>query len=117
MSDGKFDMIIVAARQETFEDTFLAKNCWHEISLDESKIPDLKYIGAYRTNPTSAITHFASIDRIEEYNNTGKYIVHFVAPGRRLSSEIVSGKRLKQIQNIKYTSISNILAAKTLDDL
>ena len=35
----------------------------------------IKYIAAYRTQPVSAITHYAPVSRIEPYGEGGKYKV------------------------------------------
>jgi hypothetical protein len=37
----------------------------------------IKYIVGYQTAPISAITHYAPIDRIEPYGESGKYKVIF----------------------------------------
>ncbi|MGB1285943.1 MAG: hypothetical protein ACPG7F_05365 [Aggregatilineales bacterium] len=112
------DTIIVAAKEETFEDTFLAQNCWYAISINEKQIPDIRYIAAYRSAPVSAVTHFAKIASIEPYEgDKDKYILHFEGSAKRLACRIQQGKTSTHIQSKKYTSLENMLAAKTLDDL
>lgn len=37
----------------------------------------LKYIAVYQTQPVSAITHYAPVERIEPYGEHGKYKVIF----------------------------------------
>lgn len=117
MTDEKFDTIIVSARQETFEDTFLAKNCWYQVRIDADKHDDIQHIAVYRTAPVSAITHFASVSSIEKFEDTDNCIIYFSENAERLPTFITSGKKLKSIQNIKYTSVAKMLVAKTLDDL
>jgi len=117
MSEEKFDTIIVPAHQEGFEDTFLAKNCWYAIRIDEDKHDNIQYIAVYRTAPVSAITHFAPVASIEQYEDTDKYIIYFTENAKRMASPITGGKKLKHLQNTKYTSIAKMLVAKSLDDL
>ena len=117
MSDEKLDTIIVPAHQENFEDTFLAKNCWYQIRIDEDKHDNIRYIAVYRTAPVSAITHFAPVASIESFEDTNKYIVYFAENAKRIASPIVGGEKLTHLQSTKYTTIAKMLAAKTLDDL
>lgn len=117
MSDDKFDTIIVPARQETFEDTFLAKNCWYAIRIDDDKQENIKYIAVYRTAPVSAITHFAEVSSIVRHEDSDKFVVNFEGNAKRLSTPISAGKKLKRLQNIKYTTVAKMLVAKSLDDL
>ncbi len=83
-TNDPIDTIIVPAREDGFQETFLGKNCWYQIRLSKSKIPVLKYIAVYRKAPISAITHIAEIDRIEEYQNSGKYIVYFKGKAKEI---------------------------------
>ena len=46
-------------------------------------LPRIKYIAAYRTAPTSAITHYAPVERIEPYGDSGKYRLVFASRQRR----------------------------------
>ena len=117
MADDTFDTIIVPAHQEGFEDAFLAENRWYAIRIDEDKHDKIKYIAVYRTAPTSAITHFAEVSSIVPQDGTDKYIVNFEGNAKRLASPIEGGTKLRHLQNIKYTSIVKMLAAKSLDDL
>jgi len=62
LSTGKphLDTVIVPARPEGFEETFIGQNCWYAIRISGRMLPKIRYIAAYRTQPDSAITHYAS---------------------------------------------------------
>jgi hypothetical protein len=86
--ERKKDMIIVPAREEGFKKVFLGRNCWYSIRIAEEKLNWLRYIAGYQIAPTSAVTHFAKIRKIEKYKNTGKYIVFFTGKARKLRKPI-----------------------------
>jgi hypothetical protein len=45
----------------------------------------LKYIAAYVASPTSAITHYAPIRSIDPWQNTGKMVITFAGPARKIT--------------------------------
>lgn len=74
------DTIIVPAQEEGFGRVFLGENCWYAIRIAGGMIDKIKYIAAYQSRPVSAITHYAPVDRIEPYGDSGKYKVVFSGP-------------------------------------
>ncbi|WP_069130092.1 hypothetical protein [Rhodohalobacter halophilus] len=74
---SEIDTIVVPARKDGFEETFIGENCWHHIRLNSSMIPKIKYVAAYQTAPISAITHMAEVKSIEQWQDTNKYILYF----------------------------------------
>lgn len=76
----ELDTVVVPARREGFEETFLGKDCWYKIGMASSMVDRIQHIAAYRTAPVSAITHHAEVASIEKYQDTGKYILHFKEP-------------------------------------
>ena len=80
-------------------------------------IPRIKYIAAYVTAPTSAITHWASVKSIEPWEDSRKYVVNFSAPAKPIGPlKLVQGGKVKALQNIRYTSFARLSAAKSLED-
>lgn len=79
------DTIVVPAQQEGFEQVFLGENCWYAIRIAGGKLTQIKYIAAYQTQPISAITHYAPVDRIEPYGEGGKYRVIFSEPATAIA--------------------------------
>ena len=61
----KPDTVIVPAQSEGFEKVFLGEDCWYAIRISGGMLDKIKYIAAYQTQPVSAITHYAAVDRIE----------------------------------------------------
>lgn len=115
-----FDTIVISAKQEGFEEVFLGKKCWYAtngLSISSAMLDKFKYIAGYQSAPISAITHIAEITKIEKFNNTNNYIIHF--------DDI---KHIKQIglpknepkyapRSPRYTNIERIEKAKTLKDV
>lgn len=71
------DTIVVPAQKDGFEETFIGEDCWYAIRISGGMLKNIKYIAAYQTDPVSAITHFAPVERIEHYGEGGKYKVIF----------------------------------------
>jgi len=111
------DTVIVPAQEDGFQETFIGENCWYAIRISGGMLPRIKYIAAYRSAPVSAITHYASVKRIESYGDGGKYRLIF----SKLATEIppipfgdaVAGT----MQGPRYTSLEKLLAAKSVADL
>lgn len=115
LDPADIDTIVVAAQQEGFESVFLGENRWYSIRISASMIPKIKYIAAYQVNPISAITHIAKIARIEPYQETGKYILHFSEPAEKIKKVPIGKDRYKAPQAPRYSSRDRILAAGSMD--
>lgn len=114
---AEIDTVVVPAREDGFQETFLGEACWYAVRLHTSMIPQIKYIAAYRVAPTSAITHWAPVRLIEPWRDTGKYILHFAQPASEMGPiSLVRRGRIKALQNLRYTTLDRLLKAKTLDD-
>jgi hypothetical protein len=71
------DTVVVPARKEGFEREFLGNHQWYAIRISPAMKDRLQYIAAYQVAPVSAVTHIAEIERIEPYQDTGKFKVIF----------------------------------------
>lgn len=112
------DTIVVPAKEEGFERVFLGENCWYAIRISAAIAPHLRFIVAYRTQPVSAITHLAEIERIEPYGTEGKYRVVFHGPAAALETPIPFGDAAPgAMQGPRYTSRARLRAARTVGDL
>ncbi|MFH1483680.1 MAG: hypothetical protein ABIG98_05460 [Chloroflexota bacterium] len=115
---SELDTIVVPAREDGFQETFLGENRWYAIRIHSSMIPQIKHIAAYRVAPISAITHLASVSRIVAWQDTGKYCLEFAEPAREIGPiKLDPGKRGKVPQSPRYTALSKVLQAKTLTDI
>jgi len=111
------DTIVVPAQDEGFQETFLDENRWYQIRIHSSMIPKIKYIAAYRVAPESAITHFASVKKIERWKDTAKYVLYFSEAAQAIGPiRLVPKSRVKALQAPRYTSFERLMKAKTLDE-
>ncbi len=111
------DTIVVPAREDGFQETFLGENRWYEIRIHATMRPQIKYIAVYRTAPISAITHIAPVKSIEPWEESGKYVVNFSEPAKEIPPIKLVPSGVRPLQNIRYTQRERLMNAKTLDDL
>ena len=116
-SSGGIDTVVVPAHQEGFEDTFLGDNCWYSIRISGGMLDRIKYIAAYQTAPTSAITHYAPVDRIESYGDSGKYKLIFSAKAEQLNPIPYGDAPRGMMQSPRYTNFEKLKIANDLTDL
>lgn len=119
LTGGKWDTIVIPAREEGFKRVFLGENCWFAIRMNAREIPKFKYIAAYQVAPVSAITHIAEIEEIVPYQNSGKYLVRFKSKAKELEKPIslADGKVGSQPQSPRYTTYEKIISSSKLEDL
>lgn len=114
---AEIDTLVVPAQEEGFKDTFVGEDRWYAVRLNSSMIAKIKYIAAYRTAPTSGITHIAPVESIEPWQNTDKYVINFAEPAQAVGPiRLVPQGAVKAPQNIRYTSHVRLMGAKTLDE-
>ena len=114
---SEIDTIVVPAREDGFQETFIGENCWYAIRLNSSMIPKIKYIAAYRVAPLSGITHIAEVKSIEQWKDTNKYILYFNQPAEKIKKVGLGKSKGKAPQSPRYSSKSRILSADSLDDV
>lgn len=114
---AEVDTIVVPARVDGFEETFIKENRWYSIRIHGSMIPKIKYIAGYQAAPVSAITHVAPVASIDQWRDTAKYVVNFSEPARELGPlGLVKNGSVKAPQGPRYTSIRRLHAASNLDE-
>lgn len=112
------DTIVVPAWEEGFREVFLAENCWYAVRISGGMLPRIRYAAVYRTAPTSAITHVASVARIEPYGDGGKYRLVFSSPAKPLPKPIpLANAPAGTLQGPRYTTYKKLLSAKRVSDL
>lgn len=68
--------------------------------------------------PISAITHYAEVQSIEEYGDSGKYKLIFKSPANPLDKPIPFGDAPQgAMQGPRYTSKEKLMTATSLADL
>jgi hypothetical protein len=117
-----FDTLVCPARDEGFESAFLGQRAWWAIRIREENIPKLRYIAMYRVAPTSAITHYGEIERVEPYTGTdepqGKFRVVLKGDPVVLPHPVGIGKNAHlKPQAPRYAALAEILKAKSLDEV
>lgn len=111
----ELDTIIVPAHEEGFNEVFIGENSWYAIRLSAAMVPRIKYIAAYITAPTSAITHYAEVATIDKYKDTNKYILYFKGPAKPIGPIKLDEKRKGAApQNPRYTTFDKLTRAKTV---
>jgi hypothetical protein len=111
------DTIIVPAREEGFERVFLGEDCWYAIRISGGMLDKIKYIAAYQSQPVSAITHYAPVNRIEPYGEDGKYKVVFSMKARAITPIPFGDAPQGTMQGPRYTTFTQLMAAKKLTDI
>ena len=114
---GHRDTVVVPAQQEGFESTFLEENCWYAIRIAGGMLDKIKYIAAYQTHPTSAVTHYAPVSRIEQYGESGKYKLVFSEKAKPVGPIHFGDAPMGSMQSPRYTTIDRLRTAKTLSEL
>jgi|ERR1039457_5307364 hypothetical protein len=111
------DTIIVPAQKDGFERVFLGEDCWYAIRISGGMLDKIKYIAAYQTQPVSAITHYAPVDRIEPYGESGKYKLVFSEKAKEIAPIPFGDAPQGAMQGPRYTTFAQLTAAKKLTDL
>ena len=114
---NEIDTIIVPAKEDGFERVFLGENCWYAIRISGGMLKKVKYIAAYQSQPVSAITHYAPVNRIEPYGDGGKYKVIFSEKAQPIGPIKFADAPSGSMQGPRYTSLSRLRSAKKIADL
>ena len=80
-------------------------------------ISRIKYVAGYRVAPTSAITHYADVRSIQQWEETSKYVVNFAGPAKAIGPiPLLPKSRIKAPQGPRYTSMARLEQAKNMDE-
>jgi len=110
--------VVVAAREDGFEEEFMNKNRWFAIRIHASMLDKIKYIAAYQVAPVSAINYYAEIAKIEKWNDTNKYILYFKDKAIKIEPiELDKNKKGIAPQAPRYTSFEKLKKAKVMSEL
>jgi hypothetical protein len=113
----EFDTVVCAAFPDGFKHAYVENNAWWAIRLSQKAREQLKYLAIYEKAPVAHISHYAEIDRIEPYKDTGKYILYLKNKKTIKPIKLEGGKSGDAPQSPRYTTLNHLLNAKTLADL
>jgi hypothetical protein len=111
----EFDTVVCAAFEEGFKSAYEQKNAWWAIRLSQLAREKLKYLAIYEKSPVMAIRNVAEIDRIEPFEDSGKFIVYL--KNKQLISPIKFDKPGSTPQSPRFTTYKRLLSAKFLSKL
>ena len=118
INTAELDTIVVPARSEGFEQTFLSEKRWYAIRIHASMRDQIRWIAGYQVAPISAITHVAQVQSVEPWEGSGKFVVNFRAAAEKIEPiRLVGGSRGAAPQAPRYTTKARLDAAKVLSDL
>jgi hypothetical protein len=112
-----FDTVVCAALEDGFKHAYLENNAWWEIRLSQKARENLKYLAIYEKAPIAHISHYAEIERIEPYKDTGKYILYLKNKKTVKPIKLGKGKKGEAPQAPRYTTLSKLLNAKSVSEL
>jgi len=112
-----FDTVVCAAFEDGFKHAYLENNAWWEIRLSQKARENLKYLAIYEKAPIAHISHYAEIERIEPYKDTGKYILYLKNKKTVKPIKLGKGKKGEAPQAPRYTTLEKLLKAKAISEL
>ena len=110
-----FDTIVVPMPIGEFERVLVGKSQWYPVAIAEENIGRLKWLAAYVTRPTSAITHKARVRTIKRRAD-GRYVVHLAGSVTRIKP-VPKGSVSGGIRGPWYTDQRKLQSAKSIRDL
>jgi hypothetical protein len=114
----ELDTVVVAAKEEGFENEFLENNRWYQIRISASMLDRIKYLAVYQVAPVSAITYYAEVASIEKWKDTNKYVLNFKGPAQKVGPILLEkDKSSLAPQGPRYTSIEKLLKATKLSEV
>jgi hypothetical protein len=118
LSPDEIDTIIVPAKADGFQETFIGEHRWYAVRIHGSVRSQIKYIAGYQVAPVQAVTYFARVKSIEPWEDSGKFVLNFSEPAQQIGPiPLVKGGRVKPPMAPRYTTHERLLKAKNLDEL
>lgn len=113
---GKPDTVVVPAHPQGVQETFLGESCWYAIRISGGMMDHIKYVAGYQTQPVSAITHYAPVDRIEPWGEGSKYKLVFSDSPREIGPIKRGDAPRGVMQGPRYVYLDDLLKAGQLSD-
>jgi hypothetical protein len=114
----EIDTIVVPAKADGFQETFIGENRWYQVRIHGSVRPQIKYIAAYQVAPVQAITHIASVKSIEPWMDSGKFVLNFREPAKAIGPiPLLDDGQVKGLRSPRYTTHDRLIKARSLDEV
>jgi len=117
LHEVEFDTIVSPAFEDGFKHAYINNNAWWAIRISQKAREKLRYLAIYEKKPVMAVRHYATIDRIEPYKDSGKFIVHLKNKKTIQPIKLDRGKKGVAPQSSRFTTLNKLLSAKKLSDL
>jgi hypothetical protein len=113
----EFDTVVCAAFQDGFKRAYEDNDAWWAIRLSQKAREQLRFLAIYEKNPVMKIRHYAEIERIEPYQDSGKFKV-FLKNKKKISPiELDKAKKGVAPQSPRFTTLKKLLKAKKISQL
>jgi len=112
-----FDTIVCPAFEDGFKHAYLENDAWWAIRISQKAREQLNFLAIYEKTPIGAVRHYAEIDHIEPYKDSGKFIVYLKNKKTIPSIELDKGKKGVAPQSPRFTTLQKLLSAKKISDL
>ncbi|MDE1969990.1 MAG: hypothetical protein KGI50_00180 [Patescibacteria group bacterium] len=112
-----FDTVVCAAFEDGFKHAYMENNAWWAIRLSQKAREQLKYLAIYEKAPIAHISHYAEIERIEPYKDTGKFILYLKNKKTVKPIKLGTGKKGEAPQAPRYTTLGKLLNAESVSEL
>lgn len=112
-----FDTIVCAAFEDGFKHAYIDNNAWWEVRLSQRAREKLKYLAIYEKAPVARIKHYAEIERIEPYKDTGKFILYLKNKKTVKPIPLGGRRRGEAPQGPRYTTLKKLLKVKTIGEI
>jgi len=109
------DTVVVAAREDGFKKEFLGNHCWFSIRIGAAMKDRIKYLATYQVAPVSAVTYIAEVKEIKPYEDSGKYILFFKGPPKKIKAKKMKDPN-KSPQGPVYVKYVDLMKSKYLDE-
>ena len=116
-NDLDFDTIVCSAFEDGFKHAYFDNDAWWAIRISQKAREQLKYLAIYEKLPVAAVRHYAEIDRIEPYKDSGKFIVYLKNKKTIPSIGLDRGKKGVAPQSPRFTTLEKLLKSKKVSEL
>ena len=114
-----FDTVILPAKDnENCRRALFEEHAWYPVQLSSEKLAHIQYLAIYIGAPCSGITHYARITSYEPAPGMPeKQLLRFEPPEELPFKLCLGGMHAAGLRKPRYTTLSLLLEARTIEDL